>query len=95
LSKIAQRISKETGIPDLVEILAERITPTDLQSLLIEVYGRIAKRRIPRKILADYIGHRLTQPSRLNPSRIIAWDHVAFSSLPKGFETIELSPTIP
>ena len=95
MSKIAQRISKETGIPDLVEILAERITPTDLQSLMIEVYGRIAKRRIPRKILADYVGHRLTQPSRLNPSKIIEWDHVAFSNLPKGFETIELSPTIP
>ena len=95
MSKIAQRISKETGISDLVEILAERIPPTDLQSLLIEVYRRIAKRRTPPKILADYIGHRLTQPSKLNPSRMIEWDRLAFSNLPKGFDAIELSPTIP
>jgi hypothetical protein len=95
LSKIARRIGKETGIPDLVEILAERIPPTDLQSLLIEVYARIAKRHIPTRILSDFIGHRLTQPSKLNPSRIIEWDRVAFSNLPKGFEAIELSPTTP
>ncbi len=41
------------------------------------------------------MGRRLTRPSRLNPSRIVEWDHVAFSNLPKSFEAIELSPTIP
>ena len=34
-SKILRRIENKVGIPNLSSILADRITPTDLQSLLL------------------------------------------------------------
>jgi hypothetical protein len=41
-SKIIARIEREIGIPGLVAALAERLTPTDLQSVLLEVYRQRA-----------------------------------------------------
>ena len=37
---IIERILRETGIPELFDVLAERLNPTDLQSLLLAVYQR-------------------------------------------------------
>jgi len=37
MNKIVERIEREAGAPGLVSLLAERLTPTDLQSLLLEV----------------------------------------------------------
>lgn len=39
-NSIVARIARDAGIPDLVERLAEELVPTDLQSLLLEVYER-------------------------------------------------------
>ena len=36
------RVERQAGVPGLVDILSERIPPTDLQSLLMEVYRRRA-----------------------------------------------------
>ena len=42
---ILRRICRQAGVPDLVEALSERIPPTDLQTLLLEVTRRGAERR--------------------------------------------------
>ena len=42
MNKIIARILREAGVPELLEVLAERLSPTDLQSLLLEVYRRRA-----------------------------------------------------
>ena len=36
--KILGRIERETGVADLAALLAERLEPADLHSLLLEVY---------------------------------------------------------
>jgi len=38
--KILGRIERETGVADLAALLAERLEPADLHSLLLEVYRR-------------------------------------------------------
>lgn len=38
--KIADHISGKLGVPDLVELLAERVTGSELNSLLLAVYDR-------------------------------------------------------
>ena len=38
MNKIIARILREAGVPELLEVLAECLSPTDLQSLLLEVY---------------------------------------------------------
>src|ERR1700683_3617306 len=38
--RILARIARQAGVPDLVELLAERLAPSDLHSLLLEVTSR-------------------------------------------------------
>jgi len=40
MDRIVERIEHQAGIPGLASILAERLSPTDLQSLLLEVYRK-------------------------------------------------------
>jgi len=43
MSKITDRIAAQSGVPDLLKILAG-LPPTDLQSLLLEVFQSRARR---------------------------------------------------
>lgn len=95
MRKIIRRIEREAGVPDLSEILVERIKPTDLQSLLLEVYRGRVKRRSPRAVFSDYVMNSFTIPSRCDPALLLEWDRIAFSHLPEGFRAIELSPVSP
>ncbi|HLH60557.1 MAG TPA: hypothetical protein VKV20_02640 [Ktedonobacteraceae bacterium] len=47
---IIERIQRESGIPELFDVLAERLDPTNLQSLLLEVYRRRAARIKPGQL---------------------------------------------
>ena len=44
---ILQRIEREAGLPGLIDALAERLAPADLQSLLLAVAQRRASARPP------------------------------------------------
>src|SRR2546428_7634501 len=94
-SRIINRIERDTGVPHLADTLSDRIAPTDLQSLLLEVCARRAKRRAPKALLDDPVSYRFTQPSASNPSRLLEWDRAAFSKLPRVVRPIELSPVCP
>lgn len=95
MRKIIQRIEREAGVPNLSEILVERIKPADLQSLLLEVYKARVKRRSPHMVFSDYISNSFTLPSRCDPALLLEWDRIAFFHLPDGFDAIELSPVSP
>ena len=94
-TRIIDRIERDAGVPDLAGVLSDRLAPTDLQSLLLEVYARRAKSRDPKLLLEDHVSNRFAQPSTSNLARLLAWDRTAFSRLPKVFRTVELSPVCP
>ncbi len=93
--RIIERIEKDAGILRLADILTDRLAPTDLQSLLLEVHGRRATKRDPKEVIKDHISNRFTRPSTTSPTRLLEWDRIAFSRLPKVFQPIELSPVCP
>jgi hypothetical protein len=93
--QIIDRIEREAGIPSLANILTTRLAPTDLQSLLLEVYGRRAKKREPKTLLEDHVSNRFARPSETKPLRLLEWDRIAFRLLPRAFQPIELSPVCP
>jgi hypothetical protein len=95
MSKILERIEREAGVPGLVSILAERLKPTDLQSVLLEVHRLLARRRRPSDVLSDYETNRFVRPSKVSPTRLLEWERVAFSALVPEFEAIALSPVCP
>jgi hypothetical protein len=86
VSKITRRIERRLGAPGLARLLAQGIDPTDLQSLMVEVYGHFAKRRDARTLLSDYMSRRFVHPSQVSPSALLEWDRIA---LPKGFQALE------
>lgn len=92
---IVQRVEREAGVPGLASLLGEQLPPTDLQSLLLEVYRLRATQRSPAAILDDSARSRFTRPSVLRPAVLSAWEHLAFTRLPGEFTALELSPVCP
>lgn len=89
------RILSEAGVENLIEILAERLAPTDLQTLLLEVYRRRAAPLPPARLLEQYQTNRFVRPSSVNPLHALEFDRQAFSLAASLFEPIELSPVCP
>lgn len=89
------RLEREAGLPGLTAALAERLKPTDLQSLLLEVHRLRAARRKPADVLRDYARDRFVRPAAVDVARLQAWDTAAREELPPGFEMLELSPVAP
>jgi hypothetical protein len=92
---LLSRIEREAGVPGLVEILAERLAPTDLQSLLLEVYRRRARQVCPGRLLDHYARNRFVRPAHSDPKGQTEFDRLAFRLLPEGYEVVELSPVSP
>jgi len=92
---IIARIQREAGVPDLVDVLADRLDPTDVQSLLLEVYRRRAAKVSAGQLLGQYERDRFVRPSTLAPALLTDVGRLAWSLLPDSYEAIELSPVCP
>ena len=95
MTSITDRVERELGVPGIASLLAERVEPSDLQSLLLDVYRRLAKRRPLASMLAEYQKNRFVHPSTFSPVELLDWERVAFSVLPKEFDAVDLSPVCP
>ena len=95
MNELLERILRETHSPELLEILAESLNPTDLQSLLLEVYRRRASHLTPADLLAQYEHNRFVRPSPVDPITIMELDRLAFSLASPTFQPIELAPLCP
>jgi hypothetical protein len=95
LGDILRRIEREANVPGLVAVLAERLSPTDLTSLLLEVYRRRAAARAPRDLLVDHADNRFCRPAVVDARSLAEWDRLAFAALPSDFDVVELSPLAP
>src|SRR6184192_4248159 len=92
---LLDRILRQSQGTDLLELLAQQLTPTDLQSLLLEVYRRRAARQTPADLLASYQRNRFVHPSPTSPHAMIDLDRLAFSLATPLFEPLELAPVCP
>lgn len=92
---LLERIQREAGIPELIDVLVERLAPTDLQSLLLEVYRRRAASVQPAQLLERYERDRFVRPSLIAPGVLADVDRLVWSLLPPHYNSIELSPVCP
>ncbi len=90
-----ERIVRKTGVSGIVEILAERLGATDLQSLLLEVFRRRAASGDPGELMTRYAANRFARPAALPPEPFGELDALFYSLLPGGFEALELAPVAP
>jgi hypothetical protein len=77
------------------EELAAGLTPTDLQSLLIDVAAARGARVRPADLVARWRRDRFVQPSRSDPRRVSAVEVGLWQLLPSAFVGVELSPVTP
>jgi len=95
MDRILERIEREAGIPGLVSILAERLSPTDLQSLLLEVYRVRIEQTKPSIVLSCYEENRFVRPSEVAPAALLRWESIALSHSSQEFQALALSPVCP
>jgi hypothetical protein len=89
-----ERILGEAGGRDVLDILAERLAPTDLQSLLLEVYRRRAASVTPAQVMAQYAQSRFVCPSPADPRSMNRIEALAFEAA-EQFDAVELAPVCP
>ena len=95
-SKIIQRIQQSTGIPNLLNILSEKLSPTDLQSLLLQTYAHRSSNLSPSDVFNYYQADRFVKPATSNVLDLMALDSSLFNLAKQlKFEPIELSPVAP
>lgn len=94
MTGIIERIERESGVAGLAEILADRLNPSDLQSLLIEVARRRAAKRSPAELLKDFATSRFFGVARPNRAALLAWEQLTLSLCENRFEMVELSPVM-
>jgi len=94
MSRVLDRITRQHG-PGLLDALAEQLSTSDLQSLLLEVARCRAGRVRTAALLRAQSHSRFTRPSQADPRDLAALDLFAWERLPAGFEVVELSPVAP
>jgi hypothetical protein len=94
-NKIIERINKNCGVPNLLEILSEKISLSDLQSLLLEVYRKRSFALSPVDLLRQYKNNRFVQPASISRADLCNFDLMILEILPGTWEMIELSPLAP
>jgi hypothetical protein len=87
-------VLRETGVPDLIEILAERLTATELEAVLCEAYQKRAGRVVPAALLAEYERDPRFQPASARGAALPAIDRLALE-VAGSFEPLDLSPICP
>ncbi|GAA2289936.1 hypothetical protein GCM10010149_40990 [Nonomuraea roseoviolacea subsp. roseoviolacea] len=90
------RICREGAVPELLEALAARLSPTDLQTLLLEVYRRRAAAVTPARLLHVYERNRFTRPSALDAGELARLEALVHGVLGShAFTSVALSPLCP
>ncbi len=88
-------ILRVTGVPDLVEILAQRLNPQELDAVLWEAHRQRASRTTPAQLLQRYQSDPSVRPSPADVSTILAFERFALSVAAPPFEPLDLSPICP
>ncbi|HXB95425.1 MAG TPA: hypothetical protein VNU70_09715 [Puia sp.] len=88
-----RRLEQKAGVAGLVEILADRLSGSDLNSLLLEVFRRKASAMKPAELVAHHRQNRLVQPSEGDMVALLEMELSVLQYFREhGFRPVELSP---
>ncbi|NRB51140.1 MAG: hypothetical protein HRU41_25945 [Saprospiraceae bacterium] len=94
--KIIEKIIAKSGIPNLLDLLSDELSPSDWQSLLLAVASRRAAKLSPAQVLEQYQRSRFVHPVRgLQKAQFQVFEKWVTEQLPAGFENLMLSPVTP
>jgi hypothetical protein len=92
-NEIIRAIEQKVGIPGLAGLLAERLSGSELNSLLLEVFSERLKDTPPEVLLKQYQANRFVQPAETDMVRGLHLELRTLEFLRAcAFQPIELSP---
>ena len=90
---LLRAIEKKTGVRDLAGLLADRLSGSELSSLMLEVYGQKTGKMKPAELLVQYRCNRLVQPSELEMIGLLESELAVLRFFrDRGFLPVQLSP---
>lgn len=95
-SEILDSISRRVGVPDLLEILTTRLSGSELNSLLLEVFQQKSQKILPAELLKVYQTNRFVSPVDSDWLPFLEQELKMLQFAQKhGYEALELSPVSP
>lgn len=95
LRRVLERAAADGGGGDLVELLSERLSGTELTTLLLEVYRRRALKVTPAEVMRRYRTDRFVAPSPIPARALRRAEDALIAALPPGFTLVSLAPLTP
>ncbi|GAB3948699.1 hypothetical protein GCM10028805_23740 [Spirosoma harenae] len=93
---IGKKIAERIGQPDLIDILTNQLTGSELTSLLLDVFSQKTAQQFPADLLRAYQTNRFVKPADIDASGLRLLETEALTVFSKfGFTPIELSPVAP
>ncbi|MGI5291232.1 hypothetical protein ACQEVF_49095 [Nonomuraea polychroma] len=89
------RVLRQAGGPEILDVLAERLSGADLTTLLLEVMRRRAQALSPADVLRRYGQDRFVAPAPIPFTRLRAAEDAVLSALPADVEVVTLAPVAP
>lgn len=77
------------------DLLCRELSPTDLQSLLLDVARERAEAVTPARLAQRWQANRFVRPAGTDPRRLTALEARLWQLLPDEFDGLELSPVAP
>jgi hypothetical protein len=93
--RIIEGITNRIKEPNLIEVLANKLSFSELQSILLKTFNLKVKSKSQIDLLRDYSTNRFVKPSDIDPISHRKLELGIFSLLPDEFVPIELSPLSP
>jgi hypothetical protein len=92
-SDIIRNIEAKTGIPGLAQLLVDRLSGSELNSLLLEVFDQRVRHVPPERLLQQYESNRFVKPAAVDMIGLLQLelDTLAFLR-DRQFQPVELSP---
>ena len=96
MNTLIDRLQRKLGLGSLLDRLEERLSWSELNSLLLELFRRRAIQLSPAQVLQQYTGNRFVAPAGVDTLRLrrteLAWLERARE---RGFRPLTLSPLAP
>jgi len=91
--EILEHIVHKTGIPDIVDILADNLSGSELNTLLLEVFNRSLRHISPALLLQQYRLNRFVHPATTDMIGLLSLELKVLEFLRSHhFQPVELSP---
>ncbi|MFG2432091.1 hypothetical protein [Streptomyces sp. NPDC048590] len=90
-----RRVLRRAGGPEVLDLLGDELSGSDLTTLLLEVFRRRAARRTPAEVMRRYRSDRFVAPAPAGLAALRRTEDALLSALPDGFESLVLAPVLP